>query len=197
MTLEVASKRSCIQTAGLAFQKDVDDFGLDMCFEQTMLEWKMLVEEGFFDEKTQTTLSVRIICSLGDNLEQNNIAGMSFLFSFVFWLKQTHTCIVILLQIVGMRLNFSTMEYSCRKCMCSRSTLKNATSYEEILSKNNEQRTSESLQANFLESKEIKRLHVNSVYKPSLYHQFPYFDTAKMLPQCSSHDFMEGKKILI
>ena len=83
VTLEVASKRPCIQTAGLAFQKDVDDFGLDMCFEQTMLEWKTLVEEGFFDEKTQTTLSVRIICSLGDNLEQNNIAGMSLFPFFV------------------------------------------------------------------------------------------------------------------
>ena len=96
-----------------------------------------------------------------------------------------------------MRLNFSTMEYSCRKCMCSRTLLKTATKYEEIHSNNNEQRTNESLHANYLESKEIKRLHVNSVYKPSLYHKFPFFNTAKMLPQCSSHDFMEGKRISI
>ena len=98
MTLEVGSKRPCIQTAGLAMQKDVDDFGLDVCFEETMSEWKVLVEEGFFDEKTQTTLSVRIICSLGDNLEQNDIAGMSlFVCLFLSLFKQTHTCNVILL----------------------------------------------------------------------------------------------------
>ena len=88
MTLEVGSKRPCIQTAGLAMQKDVDDFGLDVCFEETMSEWKVLVEEGFFDEKTQTTLSVRIICSLGDNLEQNDIAGISL---FIYLFIQTNS----------------------------------------------------------------------------------------------------------
>ena len=88
VTLEVGSKRPCIQTAGLAFQKDVDDFGLDICFEETMSELKVLVEEGFFDEKTQTTLSVRIICSLGDNLEQNDIAGISL---FIYFFIQTNS----------------------------------------------------------------------------------------------------------
>ena len=34
---------------------------------------KDLVENGIFDEKSQTTLQVRVMCSLGDNLEQNEV----------------------------------------------------------------------------------------------------------------------------
>ena len=77
VNLQLSSKLASVETAALVLQKDVDDFGLAICLEETMLELKTLVEEGFFDEKTQTTLSVRVIASLGDNLEQNDIAGIS------------------------------------------------------------------------------------------------------------------------
>ena len=93
-------------------------------------------------------------------------------------------------QIAGMRKNFSTMEHSCRKCMCSRTDLKNALQYSDIHSSLFEERTDESLQANYLEAAQLKRNNINGVYTQALYFQFPYFISSKMLPQCSSHDFL-------
>ena len=34
--------------------------------------------------------------------------------------------------------------------------------------------------------------HIFGVGKESLYHDFPFFQTCKMLPQCSSHEMLEG-----
>ena len=48
------------------------------------------------------------------------------------------------------------------------------------------------LQENYLESQQISAKHVNGVGKESLFLDFPYFKTTKQLPQCSSHDFLEG-----
>ena len=46
-----------------------------------MSDLKRLVLEGLFDKKTNIALQVRIVCSLGDNLEQNEIAGLRLNFS--------------------------------------------------------------------------------------------------------------------
>ena len=35
-------------------------------------------------------------------------------------------------------------------------------------------------------------IHINGVGNDSLFYGFPYFETSTMLPQCSSHDFLEG-----
>ena len=68
------------------------------------------VLEGLFDKKTNFTLQVRIVCSLGNNLEQNEIAGL--------------------------RLNFSTMQHSCRKCLCELNDLGLAEDYDSIHARN-------------------------------------------------------------
>ena len=81
--------------------------------------------------------------------------------------------------------------------MCSRVSLCNAESYSDIHADAFEERTEDMLNANFLESQEIskhltKTRHVNSIYRQSLYHNFPYFQSTLQLPQCSSHDLLEG-----
>jgi hypothetical protein len=81
--------------------------------------------------------------------------------------------------------------------MCSRVSLCNAETYSDIHSDIFEERTDDMLTANFLESQEIskhltKTRHVNSIYRQSLYHNFPYFQSTLQLPQCSSHDLLEG-----
>jgi len=162
----VASKRSTVQTLGLVFQKDVDEFGIEKCLEPIMSELKKLVLEGIFDIKTKKVLQVRIVANLGDNLEQVEICGL---------LK-----------------NFSTMEHSCRKCFCSKTNMKMAEKYFEVHAKNHDKRTDDSLYNDFLESQEKEVTHINGVGHKSLYHEFPYFDSSKMLPQCSSHDLFEG-----
>ena len=47
-----------------------------ICFAHVILELKNLVLTGIFDERMKTQLQVRVIACLGDNLEQNNIAGL-------------------------------------------------------------------------------------------------------------------------
>ena len=91
--LKVASKRATVQTIALVYQRDIDYFTLNNCLKNPISQLKQLVNEGFFDDETKRTLQVPIACSLGDDLEQNNVCGH----------KQ----------------NFSTMPHPCRKCMCS------------------------------------------------------------------------------
>ena len=164
--LKVAAKRSTIQTLSLIFQKDIDHFGLRKCLQNSMQELKNLVDEGFFDEKSKTRLQVRVISNLGDNLEQNEVAGI----------KQ----------------NFSTMQHSCRQCLCSRNDLRSAEAYSDIHGKNHEHRTDTMLHNDYLEHLEKEVIHINGVCNESLFKEFPYFTTTAQLPQCSSHDFMEG-----
>ena len=63
--LVVASKRCTIQTLALIWQKDVDTFGLSFCLKEILSELELLVNEGFYDEKTDTRIQIRLICSLG------------------------------------------------------------------------------------------------------------------------------------
>ena len=46
-------------------EKDVTEFGLNHCLEEIISELKILVTEGYYDEYTDTTVQVRLICSLG------------------------------------------------------------------------------------------------------------------------------------
>ena len=163
-SLEVASHQSTVQTLALLSQKDVERFTLRICLEETMLDLKNLVNTGIFDKKMNKILQVRVMCSLGDNLEQNQIAGI--------------------------KLNISKMQHSCRKCLVSRSDLCSA--YADIHSKNHQSRTDEMPIENYQEKEEINRTHVNGVHDLSLYHDFPFFNVCKQLPQYSSHDLLEG-----
>ena len=120
-----------------------------------------LVTNGIFDVKTKRNLEVRVIFSLGDNLEQN--------------------------QICGFLPNFSKMEFCCRKCYASRTILCTAENYGEIHSKSQIARTNESIIADFEEAEsEPLKTNVRGIAKRGLYFEFPHFDSAKMLPQCSA-----------
>ena len=46
--------------------------------------------------------------------------------------------------------------------------------------------------ADVLEAAAINVKNVNGVFEDGLFYDFPYFQTSKQLPQCSSHDFLEG-----
>ena len=56
----------------------VNKVGLKNCLDATvedqgvMEDLRSLVINGFYDEKMGKTLQVRVVCSLGDNLEQND-----------------------------------------------------------------------------------------------------------------------------
>ena len=128
VSLQVGSKRSTIQTIALLEAKDIENLGLKYCLQSTMLELRSLVINGIYDAKTEKNIDVRIIASLGDNLEQVNIAGM--------------------LQ------NFSTLEHSCRKCLASLTDLRNAESFSDIHPSKFMCRSDEMMQENYLESKE-------------------------------------------
>ena len=121
-----------------------------------------LVTNGIFDVKTKRNLEVRVIFSLGDNLEQN--------------------------QICGFLPNFSKMEFCCRKCYASRTILCTAENYGEIHSKSQIARTNESINEDFEEAERLGPLQTNvrGIAKRGLYFEFPHFDSAKMLPQCSA-----------
>ena len=108
--IRVSSKRSTVQTICLVQQKDIDTFGLNLCIKEEIQDLRTLVEQGIYDEKTKTNLQVRVIACLGDNLGQNEVAGM--------------------------RLNFSKLMHACRRCLCSRIALCNAESYSDIHAKN-------------------------------------------------------------
>ena len=64
--------------------------------------------------------------------------------------------------------------------MFDRKDLKSANDYSDISADKYEDRTDESLQANFIESQEKNRTHINGVYKQSLFYQFPHFITSKV-----------------
>jgi hypothetical protein len=156
--------RSTIQTLALLKSKDVEKFGYHKCLKYVMLDLEKLVDEGLIDERTGKILQVRVICSLGDNLENN--------------------------QICGLLPNFSKMEHCCRKCMASRTILCTAKNYEEIHCKSHYARTNQSIISDFEEAESRQVKHINGIKKKALYFDFPFFDSAKMLPQCSSHDLL-------
>jgi hypothetical protein len=54
-----------------------------------------------------------------------------------------------------MRKNFSQMEHSCRKCLCSKTDLINAESYSDIHADTHENRTDQNFQNDYLESQVI------------------------------------------
>jgi hypothetical protein len=89
---------------------------------------KELVTGGIYDPITKRMLQVRIICSLGDNLEQNPICGLLA--------------------------NFSSTEYCCRKCLLSRTILCTAKNYEEIHRKDHVSRTNENINAHYEKAQE-------------------------------------------
>ena len=64
-TLLFGSKRSTVQTLALIDSKDIEEFTLRVCLKATIADLEKLVLEGIYDEKTQQTIQVRIICCLG------------------------------------------------------------------------------------------------------------------------------------
>ena len=56
-------------------------------------------------------------------------------------------------EVCGLCKNFSTMDHSCRKCLCDRSTLYNADVYSEMHADSHLDRNDQEMQANFLEAK--------------------------------------------
>ena len=87
------------------------------------------------------------------------------------------------------------MERSCRKCLVSRSELREAKKYSDIHSKHQEARTNEMLKEDYLAAKTLEVTNVDGVGHASLYEDFPFFDIPKQLPQCVSHDYHEGKGV--
>ena len=79
--LKIASKRSRIQTLCLIESKDVSEYGLSKCLETTMTDLKDIVINGIFDKKLKMVIQVRVLCCLGDNLGQNEVAGLLLNFS--------------------------------------------------------------------------------------------------------------------
>ena len=75
--LKLSAQRSSVQTVALLNEKVVKKVGLKECLEATtdgygvLEDLRNLVVNGYYDEKTGRMLQVRIVCSLGDNLEQN------------------------------------------------------------------------------------------------------------------------------
>ena len=65
MDLCVSSNRGTVTTLALLLDHDVQEFGLSFCLQETLLELEDLVTNGYFDEKSQTQIQVRIIASLG------------------------------------------------------------------------------------------------------------------------------------
>jgi hypothetical protein len=91
------------------------------------------------------------------------------------------------------------MTFTCRKCLCSRKNLCEADTYAQLHAKNQVERTNEMLkqdcaEAKTLEGKKGEKKHVRGVAHASLFQDFPFFDIPKQLPQCVSHDYMEGKE---
>ena len=94
------------------------------------------------------------------------------------------------MDICGMCKNFSSMEHSCRKCLCSLSDLRNVEQYSDIHADNHLHRNDQMMQQNYLEKVDRHVLHINGIKNQSLYFEFPFFESSTMLPQCSSHDFL-------
>ena len=81
--------------------------------------------------------------------------------------------------------------------MCSRDDIRNADTYDDLNGKHFAERTNDSVNADFIDAKERGALHTNSIHtngigRENLYKNFPYFQSAKMLVNCSSHDMLEG-----
>ena len=164
---KVAAQRSSIQTLALYRSSDIAAFGIDKCLEVPVKDLRRLVENGMSPTITgHPRYNVRVSCVLGDNLGLN--------------------------EIVGIVMNFSTVEHSCRRCLLSRTTLKTAKKYEEIHFKNNERRTLESLRADYQEKVEENVPHIHCVQNESVLIDFPHLDITVATPQCYSHDLLEG-----
>ena len=69
--IKVCARQSTIQLLALLDNKDISEFGLSKCLKIPIEDLKNLVESGFYDKELDTTLEVRVIACLGDNLEQN------------------------------------------------------------------------------------------------------------------------------
>ena len=96
-------------------------------------------------------------------------------------------------EVAGILQNFSKMEHSCRKCLFSRHDLENnIKNYEDMHAKYHVSRTNDMLNENYNEKTELGVTHVNGVAERSLYYDFPFFDIPAQLPQCASHDLLEG-----
>ena len=63
--IKVGSQRSTVLVMCLVLQKDIDKYGLNNCLKEQIKDLRDLVEQGIFDKKTNTTLQVRVIASLG------------------------------------------------------------------------------------------------------------------------------------
>ena len=66
-------------------------------------------------------------------------------------------------EVSGLRLNFSTMERSCRKCMVSRTDLRRAENYSDIHAKHHESRTNQSLKEDYAEAVEKRVMNINGI----------------------------------
>ena len=74
-----------------------------------------------------------------------------------------------------------------------------ADTYDQLHAKNHVERTNEMLKQDYavaqtLEGKKGEKKHVRGVAHASLFQDFPFFDIPKQLPQCVSHDYLEGKE---
>ena len=164
--LKVSAKRNLVQTVCLIKQSDISFFGLDSCLRQLTDEMKGLVNNGFFEPHCGLKFGFRLISVLGDNLSQNEVAGLP--------------------------MNFSKSQYSCRHCFCSLSNLHAATSFEDICSENFEKRTKQSYERHVEAMEEGILEKQFGVKRRSPFLDIPYFDIGKQLPQCFSHDLYEG-----
>ena len=93
-------------------------------------------------------------------------------------------------EIAGMCKNFSTLQHSCRKCLCSLEDLKTVKEYSDISARNHVSRNDQVMQNDYLESQQQEVKHINGICDQSLFFEFPFFETSKMLPQCSFHDYL-------
>ena len=139
---------------------------IENCLKSIIEDLKALVENGIWDETFKKRLQIRIIASLGDNLEQNDLAGLTS--------------------------NFSKTKNACRKCLCSSATLKNAITYREIHADNQIVRTDDSLNTDYQEKISQNVPNVHGVCKRSPFRDIPYFSVIQQLPFCYSHDVFEG-----
>ena len=86
-------------------------------------------------------------------------------------------------ELAGMCKNFSTLEHSCRKCLCSLENLRTVKEYSDISARNHTSRNDQVMQNDYLESKQREVKHINGICDQSLFFEFPYFETSSMLPQ--------------
>ena len=72
------------------------------------------------------------------------------------------------------------MKHSCRKCFCSRDSLENAETYDDIHCQSHIARTDDSLNRDNIERQMLGVKHVNGVGAEALFKDFPFFNTSKV-----------------